>query len=152
MPNLRFIGAVSTALRFNEIEILTWCFGVYLFLIEDKIFFRQLITRIKPGEKVYLKWRRADELVISCAIFAKVLNCGTFETLDEDCKVDADTERLMKALNLDKELLCKMFNQIRIFLDDPIRIHAVWKVISRNLNGSKSMLKCEAYDYNDTVD
>jgi len=42
VPNLRFVGAVSTALRFNEIEILTWCFGVYLLLIEDKIFFRLL--------------------------------------------------------------------------------------------------------------
>jgi len=29
VPNLRFLGAVSTALRFTEIEILTWCFGVY---------------------------------------------------------------------------------------------------------------------------
>lgn len=40
VPNLKFIGAVSTALRFNEIEILTWCFGVYLLLVEDRIFFR----------------------------------------------------------------------------------------------------------------
>jgi len=46
VPNLKFIGAVSTALRFNEIEILTWCFGVYLFLIEDRIFFRFLKDKI----------------------------------------------------------------------------------------------------------
>ena len=58
----------------------------------------------------------------------------------------------MNALNLDRVLLKKMFNQMRIFLDDPIRIHAVWKVISRNLKGAKNMLKTEAYDYNETVD
>jgi hypothetical protein len=42
VPNLPFIGALSTALRFNEIEIQCWCFAVYLFLIEDRIFFKLL--------------------------------------------------------------------------------------------------------------
>jgi hypothetical protein len=72
VPELRVIGAVSTALRFNEIEIHTWCFGVYLFLIEDRIFYRLLREHIGSKEKIFLKFKRVDEMVISCAIFAKI--------------------------------------------------------------------------------
>ena len=42
LPGKKFISTVSIALRFNELELMTWCFIVYLFLIEDKIFFTQL--------------------------------------------------------------------------------------------------------------
>lgn len=119
VPDFRFIGAVSTMLRFNEIEILTWSFGVYLFLIEDRIFFKKLKDKIGYSSQIYLKFRRADELVVSCAIFAKILNNyneeiettpnkGNFLLMHS--QVDKDTQRLMKALNLDSELLIKMFN------------------------------------------
>jgi len=73
VPALRLIGAVSLALRFNEIEIQTWCFSVYLLLIEDRIFFRLLKGKIGWDKTIHLKFRRADELVLSCAIFAKIL-------------------------------------------------------------------------------
>ena len=42
LPGKKFISTVSIALRFNELELMTWCFIVYLFLIEDRIFYSQL--------------------------------------------------------------------------------------------------------------
>ena len=72
VPDIRFIGAVSTALRFNEIEILSWCYGVYLLLVLDKVFFKML--RRLWQKETHIQFRRLDELVVSCAIFAKILN------------------------------------------------------------------------------
>lgn len=130
VPNLRFIGAVSTALRFNEIEIHTWCFGVYLFLVEDRVFFRQLRESLPRNESIILKFNRTEEMVISCAIFAKIQNNLKRSTsIFNQSRLDSDSKRLINALGLNDQLILQMYDQIFKFLDDPIRVHAVWKII-----------------------
>lgn len=130
--------------------MLTWCFGVYLLLVEDRIFYRCLKQKL-GAEKVILKFRRADELVISCAIFAKMLISHP-QTSERPSQIDMDSKRLIESLNLDQELLLQMFNQIVSSLDEPIRVHAVWKVIHRQANGIKNINEFKAFDYNKTVE
>ena len=45
-----------------------------------------------------------------------------------------------------------MFSQIRPFLNDPIRIHSVWRIIQRNSNKSQAAANKNASDYNATVE
>jgi hypothetical protein len=45
--------------------------------------------------------------------------------------LDEDSDRLMQALELDKELLMTMYKSIKTVIDDPIRIHAIWKIVQR---------------------
>jgi hypothetical protein len=50
----------------------------------------------------------------------------------EDVVIDRDSKRLINALNIDTDHLIKMYLQIRPIIDDPIRIHSIWKIIQRN--------------------
>jgi hypothetical protein len=53
----------------NELEIIAWCYTIYLMLHYE------LISSDVPKEKIHLiKFCHPDELVIACAIFAKVNN------------------------------------------------------------------------------
>ena len=52
-------------MMFNELEIITWCYAIYLLLDYD------LLDR-ELGNKSELKFLSSEELVLSCAIFAKV--------------------------------------------------------------------------------
>jgi hypothetical protein len=142
VPNLKFIGAVSTALRFNEIEIQCWCFAVYLFLIEDRIFFKLLRSKVGDSAPSILKFRRTDELVLSCAIFSKIINSQNCDDYSSDkfennydqnleSVLDNDSLRLIESLDLDLDIIVKMYQQIKIVIDDPIRIHAIWKIVQR---------------------
>lgn len=63
-----------------------------------------------------------------------------------------DSERLINVLSLDSELLINQFKQILFVLDDPIRVHAVWKVIQRSANNNKCINDYQAFDYNKTVE
>lgn len=49
----------------NELEIIAWCYTIYLLLTYDDI-------NKKLGESSIVKFRCQDELVIASAIFAKV--------------------------------------------------------------------------------
>jgi hypothetical protein len=49
----------------NELEIITWCYGIYLLLDYELI-------EESWGENSILKFSTPDELVLSCSIFAKV--------------------------------------------------------------------------------
>ena len=51
----------------NELEIIAWCYTIYLLLTYDEI-----DAQLKTNSLV--KFRHPDELVISSAIFAKVRN------------------------------------------------------------------------------
>ena len=73
-PSLSWIGSVNLTLCLNEIEILSWCYGVYLFLVEDASFFQQLRSVIGDNAKIVLKFQSAEEMLLSCAIFAKMVN------------------------------------------------------------------------------
>ena len=46
----------------NEIEIMTWNYGVYLFVIEDMC--------LSPK----LRFKNVKEMVMACALFAKIAN------------------------------------------------------------------------------
>ena len=147
---------------------------MYLLLVEDQIFFKLLRQKIGDQSKILLKFRRTDELILSCAIFSKIINHYPISddmsddynineppkeiTKVEDVIIDRDSQRLINALNIDTQHLIKMYLQIRPIIDDPIRIHAIWKLIQRNIynsqaqnalnNGNDKLL----FDYNLAVD
>ena len=65
MVDKSFLGHLCTAMMFNELEIIAWCYTIYLLLTYDPIG-REL------GKDSILKFRHPDELVLASAIFAKV--------------------------------------------------------------------------------
>lgn len=71
-------------------------------------------------------------MVICCAIFAKIKN-SMHTAVDQNVftksMLDPDTRRMVDAIGLDEQLIMKMYDQIYSFLDDPIRVHAVWKIV-----------------------
>ena len=60
-----FLGHICTAMMLNELEIIAWCYAIYLMLTYDLI--HEFL-----GDQSKLKFRNPDELVLACAIFAKV--------------------------------------------------------------------------------
>jgi hypothetical protein len=66
---LELIKLVIFAIRLNDNEILKFFHSIYLFLIEDKIFFKNL-TNIIPEEKLLLKFRSDEEMIVTCGVFA----------------------------------------------------------------------------------
>jgi hypothetical protein len=69
---LELIKLVIFAFRLDDNEILKFFHSIYLFLIEDKIFFKNLTTII-PEEKVLLKFRSEEEMIVTCGVFAKFI-------------------------------------------------------------------------------
>jgi len=65
MVNKVYLGHICTAMMLNELEIIAWCYTIYLILTYDVI---------KETIKNYgiIRFCNQDELVIACAIFAKV--------------------------------------------------------------------------------
>jgi hypothetical protein len=62
-----FLGHICTATMMNELEIIAWCYTIYLML------HYQLISSEVTKDNLHLiKFCHPDELVIACAIFAKV--------------------------------------------------------------------------------
>lgn len=57
VPSKKLIGSINQTLRMNECEILTWCFAVYLLIVEDTTFFRIIKSRIENGGKIILKFQ-----------------------------------------------------------------------------------------------
>jgi hypothetical protein len=66
------IKKVISALILDDNEICTFLHSIYLFLIEDKIFFKNL-TKIISEEKVLLKFISEEEMIVSCGVFAKFI-------------------------------------------------------------------------------
>ena len=61
MVNKKFLGHICTAMMFNELEIIVWCYTLYCLMT---------IEEVRPWETV--KFTNQDELVLAAAIFAKV--------------------------------------------------------------------------------
>ena len=51
----------------NELEIIAWCFTLYLMLHEYEL----VAGRVPMNVENLVKFNSSDELVIACAIFAK---------------------------------------------------------------------------------
>lgn len=106
-----FLGHICTAMMLNEMEIISWCYNIYLILSQyDTI--ESHVT-----EKNMLKFNNPEELVIACALFAK------FVTNDKN---DQFAREMIKQLKLQKELIEKMFDQIEVLIDDPITLDAFY--------------------------
>jgi hypothetical protein len=56
----------------NEMEIISWCYTIYLILGEYHII-EQHLQHIGRGSQSIVKFCHPEELVLACAIFAKVI-------------------------------------------------------------------------------
>jgi hypothetical protein len=75
----------------------------------------------KSGYKINLiKFASSEELVISCAIFAKFVA----NSLD-----DNQAQLIIRDLQLNGKLLIEMFEQIRFVINDPVSIEAFYSEI-----------------------
>ena len=61
-----FLGHICTAMMLNEFEIAVWCYALYIILNEYNL------IKDVAGVDNLIKFKSSEELVISCAIFAKV--------------------------------------------------------------------------------
>ena len=85
-----------------------------------------------------------DELILACAIFSKIINQECRDDNDPEnfeigvksktVKIDQDSLRLIDALGLDQQAISQMYINIKKIIDDPIRIHAIWKTVQRQSN------------------
>ncbi len=65
--NKEYLGHICTAMMLNELEIIAWCFTLYLILHE----YQTVEQGIPINLKNLIKFISSEELVIACAIFAK---------------------------------------------------------------------------------
>jgi len=121
VPTKKLVGSISQTLRMNECEILTWCFAVYLLVVEDTTFFRIIKSQVENGGKISLKFQTIQQMVIASAIFAKMVN-NQEQDFYGQAKIDEDSHRLIGAYGLNDTLILKMYKQIQSTLDDPVRI------------------------------
>ena len=61
-----YLGHICTTMMLNELEIIAWCFTLYTILHEYAEVQQML------GRENIIKFNSSEELVIACAIFAKV--------------------------------------------------------------------------------
>lgn len=106
-----YLGHICTAMMLNEMEIISWCYNLYLILssyksISDKI-----------GDGNYVKFNCSDELVIACALFAKFVCNDTQDRYAMD---------MIKQLKLNKEHILRMYSQLEDLIDDPITLDAFY--------------------------
>lgn len=66
MVDKDYLGHICTAMMLNELEIITWCYAIYL-LLEYSLIYENY------GQDSILKFSTPDELVLGCGIFAKVI-------------------------------------------------------------------------------
>jgi hypothetical protein len=99
-------------MMFNEMEIISWCYNIYLILSNY-----QLIERTLGGPENIIKFISSDELVIACALFAK------FVTND---KKDQYAGEMINQLKLNRQHIEKMFDSIEGLIDDPIILDAFY--------------------------
>eukprot|EP00350_Pseudokeronopsis_sp_OXSARD2_P002596 CAMPEP_0170542844 /NCGR_PEP_ID=MMETSP0211-20121228/2147_1 /TAXON_ID=311385 /ORGANISM="Pseudokeronopsis sp., Strain OXSARD2" /LENGTH=134 /DNA_ID=CAMNT_0010846039 /DNA_START=500 /DNA_END=904 /DNA_ORIENTATION=+ len=111
----------------NELEVIVWCYTIYVLMTCDEI--RQFNT----------KFNNEGELVLATAIFAK------FGTNDEN---DPQATMMVEKLHLNKELLMKMFGEIRDMIDNPLAIDSFY--LEMRLSNDPEMNK-HAEDYNQMV-
>ena len=65
MVDKAFLGHISTMMKLNELEIIAWCYTIYLLLDYD------LIAKNYQNNSL-LKYQNSDELVLASCLFAKV--------------------------------------------------------------------------------
>jgi hypothetical protein len=63
MVDKKYLGHICTAMTMNELEVIVWCYTIYVLMT---------FNEIKDLESI--RYCSQDELVISTAIFAKVTN------------------------------------------------------------------------------
>jgi len=64
--NKEYLGHICTVMMLNELEIITWCYGIYLLL-------EYSLIKENYGKESVLKFSNPEELVLACSIFAKVI-------------------------------------------------------------------------------
>lgn len=65
MVNKQYLGHICTLMMLNELEIIAWCYTMYLLLTYDHI--EERLTKAND-----IKFCSQDELVLAAAIWAKV--------------------------------------------------------------------------------
>ena len=141
---------VILSLCLNEVEILSWNYAVYLFLVENKNFYDQLKEDQKNIQ--VLKFQSADEMILSSALYAKMVNNSQQSEI-----INKDIKRLVDLLNLDYPLILSMYTQIQDTLDNPVKVHSlVPHLLLHNLFGkvekTNSISKSTATEFNLAVD
>lgn len=150
VPTRQSVGSINQTLRMNECEILTWCFAVYLLIVEDTTFFRIIKSQIENGGKIILKFQTIQQMVIASAIFAKMVN-NQEQDFYGQAKIDEDSHRLIGAYGLNDTLILKMYKQIQSTLDDPVRIQTQVSRLIQAQAFEKQHHKA-IFDYNATVE
>jgi hypothetical protein len=67
--NKEYLGHICTAMMLNELEIIAWCFTLFLMMHEYEL----VSSSIPMNVENLVKFNCSDELVIACAIFAKFI-------------------------------------------------------------------------------
>lgn len=142
LVNKQYLGHLCTVMMFNELEIISWCYTMYLLLTYDEIKYH-LEKDGKSHSEV--KYCNRDELVLAAAIFAKVkykFNNFQFACNNED---EEHANYVIGTLNLKKDLLINQFKSIEYLIDDAVAMDAFY--LEMRLANDPTMLK-HAEDYN----
>ena len=132
-----FLGHICTAMMLNEFELVIWCFSLYTILNQYQMI--EDLVKDDGYKENLIKFASSEELVISCAIFAKFVA----NSLEEN-----QAQLIIRDLQLNGKLLVDMFEQIRFIIDDPISIEAFYSEM-RMCNDPKTGQHAE--DYNQMV-
>lgn len=111
--NKEYLGHICTAMMLNELEIISWCFTLYMILHE----YHMVSHSIPYTQPNLIKFISSDELVIACAIFAKFVN---------NSEQEQQANEIIEKLSLDQQHLKEMYLQIRDLIDDPIKMDAFY--------------------------
>lgn len=63
-----YLGHICTVMMLNEMEIIAWCYTIYLILNR----YDEIEAAIGQGQINTVKFINPEELVLACAIFSKV--------------------------------------------------------------------------------
>ena len=110
-----FLGHICTAMMLNEFELVIWCFSLYTILNQYQMI--EDLVKDDGYKENLIKFASSEELVISCAIFAKFVA----NSLEEN-----QAQLIIRDLQLNGKLLVEMFEQIRFIIDDPVSIEAFY--------------------------
>jgi hypothetical protein len=134
MVDKEFLGHICTLMQLNELEIIVWCYTIYLLLIDENTFGD--IRENKGGMEPSIMFCHPDELVLASAIFAKFSACG----LD-----DRHTNMVIGEIGLKKDMVISFYKELEVLIDDPIAMDRFY--LEMRLINDPEMSK-HAEDYN----
>ena len=70
MVDKEFLGHICTIMMLNELEIIVWCYTIYLLLVDENTY-DDITAHIQ--QEPSLKFCHPDELVLASALFSKVI-------------------------------------------------------------------------------